>query len=205
MTEREPHAMTEAMPTGMPGASATAADRVSAALDERTPPAERASRLVTELYERHRLRLIATAQMLVGDRPTAEDVVQEAFAGLYRAVPRLKDPDRALSYLRTSVINGCRLVHRARTRAFRLHSRHGADEGSVWSAESAVLAHEESRLALQAVARLPGRAREVLALRYLLDMSDADIARALGISKATVSSTASRALTTLARELKEQS
>ena len=67
-----------------------------------------------------------------------------------------------------------------------------------------MLAREESRLALQAVARLPGRAREVLALRYLLDLPDADIAAALGVSKATVSSTASRALAALARDLTEQ-
>jgi RNA polymerase sigma factor (sigma-70 family) len=68
-----------------------------------------------------------------------------------------------------------------------------------------VLAREESRLALQAVARLRGRAREVLAMRYLLDMSDGEIAAALGVSKGTVSSTASRALAALARTLKEQS
>lgn len=129
--------------------------------------------------------------------------MQDAFAGLYRAMPRLRDPDRALSYVRASVINGCRLVHRARTRALR-HNRSWHEEPPVWSAESVVLAREESRLALRAVSRLRGRAREVLALRYLLDMSDGEIAEALGVSKATVSSTASRALAALARDLKEQ-
>jgi RNA polymerase sigma factor (sigma-70 family) len=155
-----------------------------------------AEQVVTELYQRHRLRLIGTALVLTGDRPTAEDVVQEAFAGLYRAMPRLADPDKAL---------GCRLVHRARTRSLRLHSQFRPDQPVDWSAESAVLAREESRLALQAVARLRGRAREVLAMRYLLDMSDGEIAAALGVSKGTVSSTASRALAALASTLKEQS
>ncbi len=56
---------------------------------------------------------------------------------------------------------------------------------------------------LQAFSRLSGRSREVLALRYYLDLTDAEIAEALGVSKSTVSSTASRALSTLAAEIKE--
>lgn len=201
--------MTDAIPADLSGSSGVRARALARARgtqgDEPHLSSDQAAQIVTDLYDRHRIRLIGTAVMLVGDRPTAEDVVQDAFAGLYRALPRLADPGRALAYVRASVINGCRLVHRSRTRAFRLHSQHRQEEPSVWSAESAVLAREESRLALQAVARLPGRAREVLALRYLLDMSDAEIAATLGVSKATVSSTASRALAALARDLKEQS
>jgi RNA polymerase sigma factor (sigma-70 family) len=192
--------MTAATPPGWPGGLVG-----SAAVQSGQPvPSEESERLVTELYQRHRLRLVGTALVLVGDRPTAEDVVQDAFAGLHQAVPRLEDPGKALGYLRASVINGCRLVYRARSRAIRLRNRFPLEEPPVWSAESAVLAREESRLALQAVSRLRGRAREVLALRYLLDMSDAEIADALGVSKATVSSTASRALAALARELRGQ-
>lgn len=161
----------------------------------RSAPAE----VVAELYQAHGLALVRTAMMLVGDKPTAEDVVQDAFIGLYRAVPRLSDTGKALAYLRASVINGCRSVHRARQRAFRRPVQHAP---AVWSAESAALAREESRLAMQAVSRLPARAREVLALRYYLDLPDAEIAAALGISRSSVSSTASRALAVLARELK---
>jgi len=193
--------MTEAVPASSPGG------RVGAAAENRSEPvpSEATDRFVAELYERHRLALVSTALVLVGDRPTAEDVVQDAFAGLYRAVPRLASPDKALAYVRASVINGCRMVHRSRSRAMRLHSRFRQEGPPVWSAESAVLDREESRLALQAVARLRGRPREVLAPRYLLDMSDAEIAGALSVSKATVSSTASRALAALARDLREQS
>jgi RNA polymerase sigma factor (sigma-70 family) len=163
-------------------------------------PADSPGTVVADLYRDHAVSLVRIALALVGDRPTAEDVVQDAFVGLHRALPRLTRPDNALAYLRASVVNGCRSVHRSRQRALR---RQDQAIGSVWSAESAVLAREESRLALQAVARLPQRRREVLALRYLLDMSDGEIARTLGISKAAVSSAASRALTTLARDLKE--
>lgn len=202
-----PH-MTEAMPAdraGIGGRRPTAMAATDGAVTPGPVPADTAAQLVTELYRRHRVGMVRMALVIVGDRPTAEDVVQDAFAGLYRAVPRLRDPDRALGYLRSAVINRCRSVHRSRSRALHLHSRHRQVQPPVWSAESAVLAREESRLALRAVAALPLRAREVLALRYLLDLTDAEIAGTLGVSKATVSSTASRALAALARDLKEES
>lgn len=167
----------------------------------RASASEDSQRLISELYRRHGLSLVRTALLFVGDKPTAEDVVQDAFVGLYRAMHRLRDPDKALAYLRASVVNGCRSVHRDRHRARRRQVEHAAP---VWSAESAALAREESRLALQAVSRLPRRAREVLALRYYLDMPDAEIAVALGISRGSVSSTVSRALAALSRELKEE-
>ena len=57
------------------------------------------------------------ALLLVGDQPSAEDVVQDAFLGLFRGLSRLNDPSRAVAYLRISVLNGCRSVLRARQRA----------------------------------------------------------------------------------------
>jgi len=173
---------------GLPGVGVLRQQQASAPAD-----------LVAGLYQAHGLALVRTALMLVGDKPTAEDVVQDAFIGLYRAMPRLSGNDKALAYLRASVVNGCRSVHRARSRAFARPVQHSP---AVWSAESAAMAHEESRLAMQAVSRLPRRAREVLALRYYLGLPDAEIAAALGISRGSVSSTASRALAVLARELK---
>src|SRR6266700_1894979 len=74
----------------------------------------------------------------------------------------------------------------------------------VWSAEAATIAREDRREALEAVASLPRRAREVLVLRYYLGLADHEIAAALGVSRGTVSSTASRALAALARQLQEQ-
>lgn len=158
--------------------------------------------LVDELYRGHALQLTRMALLLVGDRPSAEDVVQEAFLGLFRGLGRLSDPGRAAAYLRASVLNGCRSVLRARKRA-RLRGG-AADYPAVWSAESAVLAGEERREVLAAVARLPRRQREVLVLRYFLGLSDSEIAADLGVSRGTVVSTASRALATLARKAGEQ-
>jgi len=152
--------------------------------------------LVEELYRGYALRLTRMALLLVGDQPSAEDVVQEAFLGLYRGLGRLSDPGRAAGYLRVSVLNGCRSVLRARKRA-RLRPAEPADP-AVWSAESAVLAGEQRREVLQAVARLPRRQREVLVLRYFLGLSDSEIAADLGVGRGTVASTASRALAALA-------
>jgi len=159
------------------------------------------SDLVAGLFRAHAVALVRVATLLLGDQQSAEDVVQDAFFGLYRGLPGLRDRSKALPYLRASVINGSRSVLRARKRAFLRKVQH---EPPVWSAESAAMAGEDRKALLAAVARLPRRAREVLALRYYLDLADHEIAAALGISRATVSSTASRALAKLARELKEE-
>jgi RNA polymerase sigma-70 factor (sigma-E family) len=155
---------------------------------------------VSYLFRAHGPALLRLALLLVGDQPSAEDVVQEAFIGLHRAMPRLRDQDKALPYLRVAVVNGCRSVHRARRRAAALRPQH---EPPVWSAEAAAIAREDRREVLAAIARLPRRPREVLALRYYLGLPDTEIAATLGVSRGTVSSTVSRALTALARDLKE--
>ena len=163
------------------------------------PAADQAADLVDDLFRAHAVTLVRVAMLLLGDRQSAEDVVQDAFFGLYRSLPRLRDRDKALPYLRASVINGSRSVLRARKRALLRRVPH---EAPVWSAESAAMVGEDRKALLAAVARLPRRSREVLALRYYLDLADQEIAAALGISRATVSSTASRALAALARALK---
>lgn len=160
----------------------------------------RAAGAVDELYRAHALTLTRLAMVLVGDPESAQDVVQDAFLGLYRAWPQLRDPSKALVYLRSAVLNRSRGVLRARYRSRLLLQRH---EPPVWSAEAAVMAKEDERAVLAAVARLPARQREVLALRYYLGLSYAEIAEALSISTGTVSSTVSHAMTALARDLGE--
>jgi RNA polymerase sigma-70 factor (sigma-E family) len=156
---------------------------------------------VGELYRRHVTGLVRLALMLVGDQPSAEDVVQEAFLGLYRNWPGLDDRDQVDGYLRVAVVNGSRGVLRARRRAWLRPVRH---DPPVWSAEAAAMATEERRQVLAAVAGLPRRQREVLALRYYAGLTDAEIASVLGVSRGTVTSTASRALSVLGRQLKEE-
>jgi RNA polymerase sigma factor (sigma-70 family) len=155
---------------------------------------------VDELYRAHALRLTRLAMVIVGDAESAQDVVQDAFLGLYRSWPRLRDPAKAPVYLRAAVLNGARGVLRARNRSRLLRLRH---DPPVWSAEAAVMVREDHRAVLAAVARLSPRQRDVLALRYYVGLSHAEIAESLSITTGTVSSTISHAMTALARELGE--
>ena len=163
---------------------------------------------VTALYHAHALGLIRLAHIMLGDRTAAEDVVQDAFCGLYRHWSRLADQAKALPYVRSSVLNGCRSALRRRPVA-RLTGGPG-DGGAepaaliaaaVASAEAAVLSGERRREVMTALRALPDRQREVLVLRFYLDLPDTDIARDMGISPSTVRSTAYRALAALGRSL----
>jgi len=156
---------------------------------------------VTALYQAHALGLTRLAHVMLGDKAGAEDVVQEAFCGLYRNWARLADPAGALPYLRASVVNGCRSAIRRR----RLRASRAIHEPAAASAESVVLAGEEQRSVLSAIRKLPARQREVLILRFYLHEPDAEIARVMGISPATVRSSTHRALAALGRTLGESS
>lgn len=156
---------------------------------------------VSALYEAHAIGLIRLAVVMLGNRQAAEDVVQDAFCGLYRRWGQLTQTDRALHYVRSSVLNGCRSELRSRIR----NSRRAAQAlpGNVASAEHDALIGEEHREVLAALRLLPARQREALVLRYFLDLPAPEIARSMGISQGTVKSTTSRALAALARLLGE--
>ena len=185
----------------------------AAAVDLPGPPGPRArlrdtwasaEAAVTELYEASALGLIRMAYVMLGDLPSAEDVVQEAFCGLYRRWDRLASTDGALYYVRTSVLNGCRsaLRRQAVRRGF-LQQRTLADPPPAASAESVVLGGAEREEVIQALGRLPHRQREVLILRFYAELPDEQIGRVMGIRPGTVRSTAFRALDALGRALKE--
>ncbi|HEX6934822.1 MAG TPA: SigE family RNA polymerase sigma factor [Streptosporangiaceae bacterium] len=154
---------------------------------------------VTALYQAHALGLTRLAHVMLGDKASAEDVVQEAFCGLYRNWSRLSDPSAALPYLRASVLNGCRSAIRRR----RLRASKAMYEPAAASAESVVLTGEEHRAVLLALRKLPARQREVLVLRFYTHAADEDIAQVMGVSPSTVRSSRHRALAALARMLGE--
>jgi RNA polymerase sigma-70 factor (sigma-E family) len=154
---------------------------------------------VTALYQAHALGLIRLAVVMLGDRAAAEDVVQEAFCGLYRRWNQLSDTDKALSYVRSSVINGCRSALRKRRLPLRLRWEPAGE-----SAESAVLISEEHQEVLAAMRRLPVRQREAVVLRFYLDLGEEEIAASMRVTRGTVKSTTSRALAALGRMLGEQ-
>lgn len=145
-----------------------------------------------ELFVAHHLSLVRLAVLLVDDRSLAEDIVQDAFAGLAAASRgRLRDPGAALAYVRTSVVNGSRSALRRRRTARGYVPLRGIEDELP---DDRVVLAEEHQEILTALGRLAPRQREVLILRYWSGLSEAEIAHTLGISRGSVKSTASRAL-----------
>ncbi|MGW7245965.1 RNA polymerase sigma factor [Streptomyces decoyicus] len=169
--------------------------------DAPAPPESRPT--ISELYHAHRLTMVRLAVLLVDDRATAEDVVQDAFAALYkRHGEELGEVDNALAYLRTAVVNAARSVLRRRRTARDYIPPYEADAPS---AEERIVLDEEHREVFAALNGLTARRREVLVLRYWGDLTEAQIAATLGISRGSVKSIASRALDSLEKILEERS
>jgi RNA polymerase sigma-70 factor (sigma-E family) len=166
---------------------------------EAPEPADTAAGAVTALYREHALGLTRLAFLMLGDRPAAEDVVQDAFCALYRVWDRLSAHDNLVGYVRVSVLNGCRTSRRRARRAPRPEAMPPAV-----SAEDGALAGEEKRAAVAAVRRLPPRQREALVLRYFAGLSEQETARAMNVSLGTVKSTTARALAAVGKMLREE-
>jgi RNA polymerase sigma-70 factor (sigma-E family) len=167
------------------------------AIDGGELPAGRNAAL-TALFAAHYRRLVGVARLLVNDQTGAEDVVQDAFLALSRRWGKLRDPMSAQAYLQRSVVNGARSRLRRSYVRQRLHLVPSPDEPS---AESAVLDRTQVSQMRALIGELSGRQREVLVLRYYLDLSEAEIAGLLGISPGSVKQHASRAINRLAARL----
>ena len=141
---------------------------------------QHADSAVTALYQEHALGLTRLAYIMLGDKGSAEDVVQDAFCGLYRNWATLASHASARQYLRTSVLNRCRSAGRRRS----LRAGRAVHEPAAASAESVVLDGEERRSVLPAIRQLPARQGEVLILRFYLHEPEAEIARLMGIGRA---------------------
>jgi RNA polymerase sigma-70 factor (sigma-E family) len=150
--------------------------------------------LVTEIYHGEYKSLVRLAVLLVHDVPTAEEVVQDAFEAMHTAWRRLREKEKALSYLRQAVVNRSRSVLRHRTVVDRNAPKPAPDEPS---AEHGALALIERSAVIAALRTLPGRQREAVVLRYYADLSEADIAATMGISRGAVKSHTARAMAAL--------
>jgi RNA polymerase sigma-70 factor (sigma-E family) len=156
---------------------------------------------VTELFREHHRELVRLALVVVGDRATAEDIVQDAFERLYHGWRGLREPSSSLAYARSSVLNGCRSVLR-RAAVARKHAPQLVVTPAAPEPDSGSAAGDQADLAV-AVRRLPPRQREVVVLRYYLDLDIAEIAEILRIAPSAVRSNCTRGLATLARMLGE--
>jgi RNA polymerase sigma-70 factor (sigma-E family) len=154
--------------------------------------------VVTALYTTHYARMLRLAALFVDDPLTYEDVVQEAYVRAWTARHRIRDTDAALAYLTKTIMNVGRSARRRRALAQRHREREGAADvvtgiGHPSAAEEAFVTFTHDAL-VSAIRSLPRRQREVLALRYLLDMTEVQAAEVLGISRGSIKAYTSRAL-----------
>jgi RNA polymerase sigma-70 factor (sigma-E family) len=176
----------------------------------RVDPKQDADEALVALYTAHYRSLVRLGALLLRDTAAAEDVVQDAFVAMHASWRRLRDPDKALAYLRQAVVNRAR----SRLRHLKVVERktppplpesgqiHGA---FVPSAEQGAIHALERQHVMSALGNLPHRQREVLVLRYYADLSEAQIAETMGISPGAVKSHASRGIAALRQTMESSS
>ena len=134
--------------------------------------------------------MVQIARLTTGSNALAEELVQDAFADLYRRFDTLQTP---VAYLHRAVISRC--TSRVRRRVVeRRHQERQRREPPTWTDPDTVSV-------MDSISRLPTRQRAAVVLRYLADWPEADIAHALDCRPGTVKSLLSRARTQLAKEL----
>jgi RNA polymerase sigma-70 factor (sigma-E family) len=153
---------------------------------------------IAVLWQRQRPRLVRLAVGLTGDREAAEEIVQEAFAALWKRWRFLRNVSGAQAYLHRVVVNQARARWRARRRsqalAALLPGREQSDEPDL-----------DAQLdMLTALGRLSWGKRACVLLRYYADLSEAETAAVLGVSVGTVKSQTSKGLRQLAEVIQEQ-
>lgn len=147
---------------------------------------------VEELFEGHYLQFVRLAWLLVDDRETAEDVVQEAFLKCQRRWYSIENPDRIVGYVRAAVLNGSR--SKLRQRKTRRSAKADLDRPLVVpDTADLIVNREECRRVMTAIRRLPTRQREVVLLRYFEDLSIPEMAAVLRISSGAVKGSLFRA------------
>jgi RNA polymerase sigma-70 factor (sigma-E family) len=151
-----------------------------------------ADRAVTELYSLHYRSLVRLAALLVREVGTAEVVVMDSFAAMHSGWGRLRDNEKALSYLRQDVVNRSRAVLRVVANRSAPASAPGRPD-----AEREAIALFERSAVITALRTLPQMQREALVLRFYADLSEAQIADAMGISRGAVKRHTARAMQAL--------
>jgi RNA polymerase sigma-70 factor (sigma-E family) len=166
-----------------------------------------ADEALVALYTAHYRSLVRLSALLLHDQAAAEDVVQDAFVAMHASWRRLRDTDKAIAYLRQAVVNRSR----SRLRHLKVVERKTPELlpaeaiTSMPSAEYGALHALDREHVMSALRTLPQRQREVLVLRYYADLSEAQIADAMGISTGAVKSHASRGIGALRERLEHTS
>jgi RNA polymerase sigma-70 factor (sigma-E family) len=136
--------------------------------------------------------LLRSAYLLTGNRADAEDLVQAALAKTYLAWDRIEDRSAIDGYVRRAMVN----THISWWRRRRLEE-YPTDELPDLAVADQTGDSDLADTLRRAVDRLPQRMRAAIVLRYFEDMTEAEVAEALGVSLGTVKSTVSRAVAKL--------
>jgi RNA polymerase sigma-70 factor (sigma-E family) len=153
-----------------------------------------ADRAVTALYAEHYRTMVGLAAFLVRDTATAEEVVQDSFVAMHCGWRRLRDSEKALSYLRRSVVNRSRSVLRHRIVVDKNAPQPPPD---MPSAEQGAITEMERTAVVDALRTLPLRQREALVLRFYADLSAGQIASIMGITTGAVKSHTARGMSAM--------
>ena len=170
------------------------------------PSASRpADDVIRRLFDAHWPGLCRVAGLILGDQAQAEEVVQEAFARTFARWEQVQGYERLDSYLRSAVVNLCRSRIRRRMVERRVNAStyvrdQATERARQVDADQAPQPDDRAQV-MAAVRRLPDRQRAAVVLRYYEDMSESDIATALGCSAGTVKSQLAKARAHLARLL----
>ncbi len=173
-----------------------------------TAPEPDADRAITAIYGSEYRSLVRLAVVLVGDVGAAEEIVQDSFVAMRGAWRRLQDRDKALSYLRQSVVARSRSTRRraaagppAPAGAPRLPDAGQPDAGQPDAGQPETGQPARSAV-ISALRSLPPRQREALVLRFYLDLSEGQAASAMGVSRDAVARHTTRAMAALQDVLK---
>jgi RNA polymerase sigma-70 factor (sigma-E family) len=177
------------------GSAGTAEPKGTAMSSPRTWDADEA---VTSLYAAHYRSLVRLSALLLRDPGEAEEVVQDAFVAMHGRWKRLREADKAVAYLRQTVLNRSRSALRRRA----VREKHApAPPAYAPSAEHQALLTEQHHAIVAALRTLPDRQREAIVLRYYADLPEADTALAMGVSRGAVKSHTSRGMAALRRHI----
>ncbi|MEA1902418.1 MAG: SigE family RNA polymerase sigma factor [Actinomycetota bacterium] len=152
--------------------------------------------LVARLFEQEGAALVRLARLFTDDRNAAEDLVQEAFIRLHKSAHRIRSADKSAPYLRSVVINLARDHNRRGLMSLR--HQEAVPAGTAPEApEDRLVLNEEQMLLLDDVRALSPRQRDCILLRFYLELSEREIASALGISPNSVKTHCRRGLASL--------
>lgn len=136
--------------------------------------------------------LVRSARAVTGDAQLADDVLQSVLEKLCRAWPRVSAMERRDAYVRRMLVNEFLDHARYRRRFVPLE-----DVGTERMAPDMIAARDSRSELLERITHLPSRQRVAIGLRYYGELSDTEIAEAMGCSAGTVRGYLSRALSTL--------